>query len=393
MEEKEELKKKFNYCNEEGLSIIKYLNKDKLIIKINFPDAKKYNYSKEFTFQEITNLYPIFCLEEDIISISNLIEESINNFGMKTLLDENNENIIYLIIQIKINSKRKEIKIKLDKTDLSKDEFFSSLSEKVNTLLDERKFIYGIKSFNQLKNESNINADDFNNYLSKIENKLAQLSRALVKLKVLNLLGNSNIISNSSEIKLILNTLKQIENENRKLDINGKKCKFQNKENLLFRLVYRASRDGYTTKEFHKRCDTIGPNIVLVKTKDNIRFGGFTNLNWAPEKVDEEKKDENTGKKYDPDSFCFSLSTKSIYPHNLNKEEAIFCSKSVGPTFCDNIFGINNNFGIKGGFCNKKDKSCFNGQKIDYEIAGGNKNFEVEELEVYEIVAFENNLI
>ena len=383
----------FNYANEEGISIIKYLNEDKLILKINFPEVKKYNYSKEFAFQEIIKLYPIFGLEEDIISISKLIEESINNYGMKTLLEEKNENIIYLILQIKINSKIKEIKIKLDKTDLSKDEFFSSIIEKVNNLLDERKDIYGIKSFKQMKEESSTKSNEFNNRLSDIENKLAHVTRILTKLREANLLGKSNIISNSSEIKLILNKLKQIENENIKIVTNNKNCKFQNKENIIFKLVYRASRDGDSAKEFHKRCDTIGPNIVLVKTNENIRFGGFTNLNWDPEKNNEEKKDgDDDGKKNDPDSFCFSLNTKKIYLHNIAKEGSICCSKSNGPIFCDNIFAINNNFLEKGGYCNKMDKSCFDGQKKNYEISGGNKYFNVTELEVFEIVVFENNL-
>ena len=46
----------------------------------------------------------------------------------------------------------------------------------------------------------------------------------------------------------------------------------------------------------------------------------------------------------------------------------------------------------KGGYCNKKDKSCFYGQVKDYEISGGNKNFKIKELEVFEIDIFKNNL-
>ena len=41
----------------------------------------------------------------------------------------------------------------------------------------------------------------------------------------------------------------------------------------------------------------------------------------------------------------------------------------------------------KGGYCTKKDKSFFVGQKKDYEISGGEKTFQIKELEIFEIIA------
>ena len=34
------------------------------------------------------------------------------------------------------------------------------------------------------------------------------------------------------------------------------------------------------SKDFHKYCDNQGPNLILVKTKKNKIFGGFTPLSW-----------------------------------------------------------------------------------------------------------------
>ncbi len=47
----------------------------------------------------------------------------------------------------------------------------------------------------------------------------------------------------------------------------------------IWHLCYRASTDGWYAKDFHEKCDSKGPTIVLVKVNDYI-FGGFTNTNW-----------------------------------------------------------------------------------------------------------------
>ena len=47
-------------------------------------------------------------------------------------------------------------------------------------------------------------------------------------------------------------------------------------QNFTFKLLYRATRDGDKASTFHKNCDGICPLLLLVKTKKEIRFGGFT---------------------------------------------------------------------------------------------------------------------
>ena len=46
-----------------------------------------------------------------------------------------------------------------------------------------------------------------------------------------------------------------------------------------WRLLYRASRDGFRAATFHARCDDKGPTVTIVKSGNNI-FGGFTELSW-----------------------------------------------------------------------------------------------------------------
>ena len=47
-----------------------------------------------------------------------------------------------------------------------------------------------------------------------------------------------------------------------------------------WRLLFRASRDGFVASAFHSKCDNKGPTVTVVKSGANI-FGGFTEKPWA----------------------------------------------------------------------------------------------------------------
>ena len=47
-----------------------------------------------------------------------------------------------------------------------------------------------------------------------------------------------------------------------------------------YKLLYRASRDGFGAKDFHWKCDGIGYTLIIIKTKSGKRFGGFTEDEW-----------------------------------------------------------------------------------------------------------------
>ena len=46
-----------------------------------------------------------------------------------------------------------------------------------------------------------------------------------------------------------------------------------------WRLLYRASRDGFKAESFHLKCDYKGPTVTVVKS-GNFIFGGFTEAAW-----------------------------------------------------------------------------------------------------------------
>ena len=51
-------------------------------------------------------------------------------------------------------------------------------------------------------------------------------------------------------------------------------------------LIYRASKDGWAPKDFHKLCDGKGPTVCLVRSSKGMIAGGFTNVSWSsPDEV------------------------------------------------------------------------------------------------------------
>ena len=50
--------------------------------------------------------------------------------------------------------------------------------------------------------------------------------------------------------------------------------KFQTK------LLFRGSKDGFTSAKFHSLCDNKGPTLVLVKSRLGYYFGGYSSTSW-----------------------------------------------------------------------------------------------------------------
>ena len=51
-------------------------------------------------------------------------------------------------------------------------------------------------------------------------------------------------------------------------------------EGKKWRLLFRASRDGFAAETFHSNCDKKGPTVTIVKSGNNI-FGGFNEQSWT----------------------------------------------------------------------------------------------------------------
>ena len=147
-------------------------------------------------------------------------------------------------------------------------------------------------------------------------------------------------------------------------------------------LIYRGSRDGMTSNNFHNKCDNKNPTIILYKNTKNSIFGGYTSLPWA-----------NNGD-YKPDQTAFIFTLINIHNSEPMKfqvksgSEGVYHNSSYGPTFgscCD--ITIPSDF-INSDSCSDfpcrysdnlgKGRSIFTGDSNN-----SNSNFRIKEIEVF----------
>ena len=164
-----------------------------------------------------------------------------------------------------------------------------------------------------------------------------------------------DIIHNSQELELIT---RKINKSNRKLTLN---------------LIYKARADSDRAEAFHKKCDRAKSTLVLVETDKGKRFGGYTSRSWGGECID--KKDD--------EAFIFSLDKMMTYDI-IQGEDAIGCYPKYGPIFMGCQIRIYDNAFVKGGTTFEKGLN-YNTDE-DFELTGGDREFNVREIEVYEVI-------
>ena len=93
-------------------------------------------------------------------------------------------------------------------------------------------------------------------------------------------------------------------------------------------LLFRASRDGFSSTAFHQKCDGMGPTVVLARKINGDLFGGYTDMTW----------DSKSGWKQCKRAFLFSFAFGTeacTYPIVLSrqKKRGILCDSNHGATF------------------------------------------------------------
>ena len=129
---------------------------------------------------------------------------------------------------------------------------------------------------------------DLYNIVTEIKKENSELKQEIDKLK------NKNV-KLEEQIQILLNFKNKIEEEKRieeekKVKINSiilndsqeKKNKIKEfisfNKKVRFELIYRMTRDGVDFNTFHRLCDNIAPNLLLIKDDKNNIFGWFTNV-------------------------------------------------------------------------------------------------------------------
>ena len=383
----------------------------------------------------------IIALENGLKSL----DAKLNNFeNMAILLEkQNDDNKVYEIINTlgeemnelkqKLNKKEKEKNLNNNKNKNKSDpeilnkiknneNNISLLQTKLNKIQeikqkdndDKKKINNIIKTSNDLVTK----IDALFNHIKKLENENKELNNKITKL------SSSQQIPQINAKKIIqksnTNYYRTLENQNQenqnsfynrtnpninninisKDSINSRIVNYediifiQNRikeinpriKDVYFSLVYRATEDGDKAVNFHNKCDKIGPNIVLIKTKKGFIFGGFTFRNWEhlPRDIDINRPNLGSASR-DANAFGFNINNQKIYNNERPNEFAIWCNRNFGPTFKNNLFQIFDSCLKKGGYCTVRRSSHFGGQKTDFEITGGESKFKVDELEVFEV--------
>lgn len=144
-----------------------------------------------------------------------------------------------------------------------------------------------------------------------------------------------------------------------------------------YRLLYKATRDGDSANKFHSICDNYNNLIVLIETREGLRFGGFTSSKFKG----------SAHMKRDNNAFLFSLDLKKVYKI-IPEEYAIYCYPNSGPSFSKGSLYVPDNFFEKYGKTGAKGGPYQ--FETDYELNNGKKQFIVKELEIFQ-VKIENN--
>ncbi|KAJ5072338.1 e3 ubiquitin-protein ligase [Anaeramoeba ignava] len=160
---------------------------------------------------------------------------------------------------------------------------------------------------------------------------------------------------------------------------------------------YSAKKDGFNCKKWHKIVDNKGKTLVIIKTKDNFIFGGFTQVGFTNDKSKWSFDGGDSGWIIDPNAFIFSLRNdkrdrkpKKFPIQKDRKEYAMFYDLDYGPFFgCSapgdfaldsNLQPYGSNFGDS---YNLPNGITYKSNEAYNYLAGSYKSWIVDELETY----------
>ena len=162
-----------------------------------------------------------------------------------------------------------------------------------------------------------------------------------------------------------------------------KLCKLSGKQ---FKLLYRASRDGFAASSFHAKCDQQPNTLTVIKTTIGCIFGGYTSVSW----------DSKSRHKTDPNAFIFSLVNATQQPQFMPikptmTDRAVYCFSSHGPIFGRFDICIQNNSNLSAGSLSQLGKvfdfKLFQPETMESQsFLAGSKQFQIAEIETFNLI-------
>ena len=332
-----------------------------------------------------TNKFLALC--ENIDDIIDTIYENAINLSCNIV-----ENYNYYELKIPVPVKSiKEISFILKERKKTQNEIINELSSKFNLqdkiINEQNKKIEEqskkIEEQNNKINEQNNKINEQNNKIKELENKIKNLERYNKELKneikealkkeIINELKfekEKEIIKiKAGEINPIINSQSKIINFDLFKQLNNW---INSLKSLKFELIFTASINGDTFKDFHKYCDGKGPTVTVVKGENGYIFGGYVTVPFSSDNKSH----------YDDKAFLFSLTNMKKFPIKM-KEYAVNHQSFLGPYIgypdrCDLAI-------FPGCLSNKRSYSnpkSYEFNRVDL-IGTFEKNFGVKDYEVY----------
>jgi hypothetical protein len=359
-------------------------------------------------------------LSEDEISLKQQLEESIKQFFEFCDKFQQNKSKLesdvfdhFQELRFQIDEHREELKKRIDDIALAMIDETKKCQEKYLKKLNEK--FSSFDHLQSLENEMNGIEDTFRNphllietikqmqrnqeeSLNGIQMKLNQMNQVKDHLVATNGFKPNLSLLNREEQNSLFGSIKlngywlnvnsfkgQILKDNQQCSELIDLCEFSPRDK--WSLLYRGTRDGFGSHDFHSKCDKRSNTLTILKAKESSYvFGGFSSVSW-------ESYARFGGYNSDPNSFLFSLTNKDNQPVKMkidpNKREwANLNFDYYGPTFGDDIIIKNNaNTTMKSrsdlGFAYKHPQYEYGSDEAKTFLAGSYK-FLLDEIEVYQ---------
>lgn len=160
-----------------------------------------------------------------------------------------------------------------------------------------------------------------------------------------------------------------------------KLCDFA--RNKKFTLLYRATRDGFRSTDFHSKCDKFNNTLTIIKTNNSRIFGGYSEAEWS----------SKCSWVHSIDSFLFSLENSeetSLIMKCNEPQYSIYSNINYGPTFGNghSLYISNDSNLNKQSYSNLgtsyKHPNYLYGSNESKSFLADSYYFQTEEIEVYE---------
>ena len=292
------------------------------------------NYKRIYSFEDAQkNKYFLIC--ENINEIYDEILSQISQNEKEVKISEKNEKVNTLILTIPLNTK----KIK---------ECFFEIDEVVNNTNDKINELYSI--VNNLTNE-----------VKNLKEKNQKLEERVEEMEKLLLLPYIEYV-----------VKKELQKQK---DMNRIKEWISPGKDIKFKLLFKKSTDGNTTKDFHDHCDNKGKTLIIIETTEGRKFGGVTYDNW----------NTNNSWRTNPKDFVFSLDLNKKYNYSGSGDT------TIGDIKYGFAFGNNRSTSdVDICFYNKSLNEGISNSSLSFktnkELNNGNEKFRTKEIEVYQII-------